>query len=302
MEYDVAIVGAGPAGLTAGVFAARKGLKTVIVGKEVGGQAGWTSDIENYMGFGEIDGPALMERFWRQAKDHQLEEKLKAVDAVRREGAGFKLRTTTGEDLSAKTVIVCSGKQPKTLNIPGEQKYRNRGVSYCSTCDSPLFREAAVAVVGGGNSAVKAVFDLACYAQAIHLIYPEPELIADAILQRRLGQVAHLTRYPGYTVMEILGTDAVEKVKVKAADQKEFELPVQGIFIEVGLNPNTDFIREPVERNTAQEIMVDCHCRINIPGLFAAGDVTSVAEKQIIIAAGEGAKAAIKAWEYLMKM
>jgi alkyl hydroperoxide reductase subunit F len=302
MEYDLAIIGAGPAGLTAGVFAARKGLKAVIVGKDLGGQAGWTSDIENYMGFAEIDGPTLMAKFQEQVQAHQLEEKLEAVNTVRKVGDVFKLQMADGVELTAKAVIVCSGKQPKTLNVRGEKEFRNRGVSYCSTCDAPLFRDAAVVVVGGGDSAAKAVLDLAGYAQAIHLVYQETELTADAILQQHLRQLTQLTQYPGHTVVEISGSNAVERVKLEElAAKKQFDLPAQGIFIEIGLNPNTDFLAESVARNESREIVVDCLCRTNIPGLYAAGDVSSVPEKQIIIAAGEGAKAAIKAWEYLMQ-
>jgi alkyl hydroperoxide reductase subunit F len=301
MEYDVVIIGAGPAGLTAGVFAARKGLKTVIVGKDVGGQAGWTSDIENYMGFAEIDGPTLMAKFQEQVREHQLEEKLEGVRTVRKIDAKFQIQLETGTELTTKAVIVCTGKQPKTLNVKGEKEFRNRGVSYCSTCDAPLFRDAAVVVVGGGNSAAKAVLDLSNYAKTLYLVDQEPQLTADAILQQRLGELAQLTHYPGHTVIEISGSNAVEQVKLEeVATHKQFDLPVQGIFIEIGLDPNTDFLAEPVTRNEAREIVVDCLCRTNIPGLYAAGDVSSVPEKQIIIAAGEGAKAAINAWEYLM--
>lgn len=301
MEYDLVIVGAGPAGMTAGVFAARKGLKAVIVGQDIGGQAGWTTDIENYMGFAEIDGPALMEKFQAQVKEHGLEEKPENIRSLEKNGAWFKLETEKGEELTAKAVIICSGKKPKTLNVKGENEFRNRGVSYCSTCDAPLFRDAAVAVVGGGNSAVKAVLDLANYAKEIHLLFLEERLTADEALQRRLDEVKQLIRYPGHTVVEIGGGNAVERIKVEHSwNRQQFDLPVQGIFIEIGLSPNTEFVSDAVKRNEAQEILVDCHCRTNIPGLYAAGDVSSVPEKQIIIAAGEGAKAAIKAWEYLM--
>ena len=301
MEYDLIIIGSGPAGMTAGVFAARKGLRTLIVAKEPGGQVNWTSDIENYMGFKEIDGQALMERFQQQVKEHQLEAKQAEVCMVRKEGELFKAETATGEQLTAKTVIICSGKTPRTLNIKGETEFRNRGVSYCSTCDAPLFRETEVAVVGGGNSAVKAVLDLANYAKAIHLIYREDRLTADAILQQRLTPLDHLTQYPGHTVVEIAGSNAVEQIKLEETGSgRQTVLPVQGVFIEIGLVPNTGFVDQAVARNEAEEIQIDCHCRTNVPGLYAAGDVSSVPEKQIIIAAGEGAKAAIRAWEYLM--
>ena len=300
MDYDLIVIGAGPAGMTAGVFGVRKGLKTVIVSEEVGGQVNWTTDIENYMGFAEIDGQALMQKFEAQVKEHHLEEKLTAVQSLQQADGGFKVKTASAGELSARTVIVCSGKKPKTLNVPGESEFRNKGVSYCSTCDGPIFKGVPVAVVGGGNAAVKAVMDLNNYASELHLISTTP-LTADAILVARLKELSKLKQYIEHAVVEIKGAKTVERVVVEELKTKHrFELPVQGIFIEIGLDPNLGFIDQSVERNEAREIKIDCFCRTNIPGLFAAGDATSVPEKQIIIAAGEGAKAAIKAWEYLI--
>lgn len=300
--YDLVIIGAGPAGMTAGVFAIRKGLKTVIVSEDIGGQVNWTNDIENYMGFGEIDGQSLVRKFEEQVKEHRVMVKLTAVRSLKKEGELFFIRTESEETITGKTAIICSGKRPKTLNVPGEEEFRNKGVSYCSTCDGPLFRGVPVAVVGGGNSAVKSALDLAHYASEIHLFSLLSNLTADAILVERLQREGKIKTYLGHTVVEIKGGQAVEKVTVERVDIKErFEVPVQGVFVEIGLIPNTDFVDDTVERNELQEIMVDCLCRTNIPGLFAAGDVSSVPEKQIIIAAGEGAKAAIQAWEYLLK-
>lgn len=298
--YDLIVIGAGPAGMTAGVFAVRKGLKTIIISRDVGGQVNWTTDIENYMGFEEIDGQALMDKFEEQVQQHHLEEKQAGVKALRREEDLFVVETDQAEQLKSRAVIICSGKKPRTLNVPGEKEFRNKGVSYCSTCDGPLFKDVPVVVVGGGNSAVKATLDLTNYATEIHLI-SLTDLTADAILAERLKTIAKLKVYPKHTVVEIKGSKTVESVVVEAVDtKKRFELPVQGVFIEIGLDPNTDFIDETVELNEQHEIKIDCYCRTSVPGLFAAGDVSSVPEKQIIIAAGEGAKAAIKAWEYLV--
>lgn len=297
--YDVIIIGAGPAGMTAGVFAGRKGLKTAIISKDFGGQVNWTTDIENYMGFNEIDGQALMDRFEAQVKEHRLEEKLTDVRVIHKDGEVFTVKTDQG-DHTARAVIVTTGKRPRTLNVPGENEFRNKGVSYCSTCDGPLFRDVPVAVVGGGNSALKAVFDLNNYASEIHLI-SLTELTADAVLIERLKGIPKLKQYIKHTVVEIKGEKLVERVLVEQADtKKRFELPVQGVFIEIGLDPNNELIDGLVEKTAAGEIKIDCECKTNIPGLFAAGDVTTVPEKQIIIAAGEGAKAAINAWEYLL--
>ncbi len=299
--YDVIVIGAGPAGMTAGVFASRKGLKTAIVSKDIGGQVNWTTDIENYMGFTEIDGQALMDRFESQVREHQLEEKQTNAKMVRKDGDVFTVSTADQGDHTARTVIVATGKRPRTLNVPGEAEFRNKGVSYCSTCDGPLFRDVPVAVVGGGNSALKAVFDLNNYASEIHLI-SLTELTADAVFVKRLKGIAKLKQHIGQTVVEIKGSKLVERVVVEHQETKErFELPVQGIFIEIGLDPNTEFIEGMVERTPNGEIKIDCECKTNIPGLFAAGDATTVPEKQIIIAAGEGAKAAINAWEYLLQ-
>ncbi|MGE5582161.1 MAG: NAD(P)/FAD-dependent oxidoreductase [Bacillota bacterium] len=301
MTYDLIIVGAGPSGMTAGVFAARKGLKTLIISKDIGGQVNWTTDIENYMGFQEIDGQALMARFEEQVKELQLEEKLTEVTSLNKEGDFFKIKTTNQEEFTAKAVIISSGKKPKTLNVPGETEFRNKGVSYCSTCDGPLFRNLPVAVAGGGNSAVKSVLDLANYASEIHLI-TMGGLTADLLLAKRLDGLTKLRKYLQHTIVEIKGAKSVEKILVEEVKTKQrFELPVQGVFIEIGLDPNNDFLGDLVRKNEAKEISIDCFCRTNVPGLYAAGDVTSVPEKQIIVAAGEGAKAALKAWEYLIK-
>ncbi|HEX7713539.1 MAG TPA: FAD-dependent oxidoreductase [Bacillota bacterium] len=301
MIYDLAIIGAGPSGMTAGVFAARKGLKTIIISKDIGGQVNWTTDIENYMGFQEIDGQALVDRFEEQVKDLHLEEKLTSVESLGKEGELFKMKTAAGEEILARAVIVSSGKKPRTLNIPGETALRNKGVSYCATCDGPLFRDLDVAVVGGGNSAVKSALDLAHYAKFVHL-FAISELTADAILTDRLKQLPNLKIYTGHTVVEIQGEKSVERIVAEvAATKQRFTIPLQGVFIEIGLETNVSFIDRGVERNEANEIKVDCLCRTNISGLYAAGDVTSVPEKQIIVAAGEGAKAALKAWDYLME-
>lgn len=301
MVYDLAIIGAGPSGMTAGVFAARKGLKTVIISKDIGGQVNWTTDIENYMGFQEIDGQALVNRFEEQVKDLHLEEKLTSVESVGKDGELFTIKTANKEEILARAVIVSSGKKPRTLNIPGEVEFRNKGVSYCATCDGPLFRDLDVAVVGGGNSAAKSALDLSQYAKFVHLISIS-ELTADAILIDRLKQLPNLKIYTGDTMVEIQGSQSVERIIVEATATKDrFTLPVQGVFIEIGLETNVSFIDPAVQRNEANEIKVDCLCRTNIPGLYAAGDVTSVPEKQIIVAAGEGAKAALKAWDYLIE-
>lgn len=300
--YDLIIVGAGPAGMTAGVFAVRKGLKTLVISKDIGGQVNLTSDIENYMGFSGIDGVALIEKFQAQIKEHNLKEILDEVVSLEKSGTDFVVKTTNNGDFTGRTLILSSGKKPRTLDVPGEAALRNRGVSYCSTCDAPLFRNIPVVVVGGGNSAAKAAMDLLNYASEIQLI-SLGELTADAVLVERLQKSAKIKIMKGFTVQEIKGSKAVEGVIIENLATKErSELAVQGVFVEIGLEPNTGYINGLVQLNEAGEIQVDCLCETGVPGVFAAGDVSSVPEKQIIIAAGDGAKAAIRAWEYLINM
>lgn len=302
MTYDLIIIGAGPAGMTAAVFAARKGLKTLIVSKDVGGQVNWTTDIENYMGFQEIDGPALMDKFETQVKELHLEEKLTEIRSLHKEGDIFKIQTANSEQLLARAVIIASGKKPKTLNVPGEVEFRNKGVSYCATCDGPLFRNLPVAVVGGGNSAAKSILDLHNYTKDLFWIATQG-ITADAILAERTSRLPGLKKYLEHHVTAILGSKSVEKIRIeKNGSGETIEIPLQGVFIEIGLQPNVDFIGKNVDQNEAREIKVDCWCRTNVPGLYAAGDVTSVPEKQIIVAAGEGAKASLKAWEDLINL
>ncbi len=300
MEYDLVIIGAGPAGMTASVFGARKGLKIGMVAKDIGGQVNWTTDIENYMGFQEIDGQELMGKFEKQLDQLGIDKKITEVQAVRKDGERFRVQTPEGE-LTGRAVLVCSGKKPKTLNVSGETEFRNKGVSYCSTCDGPIFKNLPVAVVGGGNSAVKAVLDLINYTAEVHLISLTP-LTADQVLTDRLRNQAKLKQYIEHTVVEIKGDKTVQTVLVEAVKTKQrFEIPVRGVFIEIGLTPNTEFLEPAVKRNELGEIQIDCFCRTNLPGLYAAGDSTSVPEKQIIVAAGEGAKAAIIAWGDLLR-
>ncbi|MCL6588823.1 MAG: FAD-dependent oxidoreductase [Firmicutes bacterium] len=302
MTYDLIIIGAGPAGMTAGVFAARKGLKTLIVSKDIGGQVNWTTDIENYMGFQEIDGPALMAKFENQVKENHLTVKLAEVRSLRKEGCIFTIQTASSEELFASSVIIASGKRPKTLNVPGEIEFRNKGVSYCATCDGPLFRNLPLAVIGGGNSAAKSILELHHYTQDLFWVANQG-ITADAVLAERVGKLQKIQKYLEHNVVAILGAKFVEKIRIEKNTTKEItEIPVQGIFIEIGLEPNVDFIGKNVAKSAASEIKIDCLCRTNIPGLYAAGDVSSVPEKQIIVAAGEGAKAALQAWEDLINL
>ncbi|NLG84720.1 MAG: FAD-dependent oxidoreductase [Firmicutes bacterium] len=294
---ELVIVGAGPAGMTAALYAARKGLRPYVLSEDLGGQANWSSRVENYMGFKDIRGSELMERFAEQVKAQGVAYEEGRVARVERREGGFGVRTAYGREHAARAVIVATGKRPRPLGVPGEAEFRGRGVSYCVLCDAPLYRGAAVAVVGGGNAGFQAAYDLLGSAREVHLL--TDRLTADETLRRRVLGRPGLILHEGWVVKAILGGEAVHGLVATDGEGREKELAVEGIFVEIGLLPNGEVVEEAVARNEAGEIVVDCACRTNLPGLFAAGDVTNACGKQIIIAAGEGAKAALAAADYL---
>ena len=301
--YDLIIIGGGPAGLTASVYAARKKLIALLISKDLGGQVNWTGAIENYMGYQFVDGPELMKKFEEQVKQFPIEIKLgESVTGVKTIENGFNVTTADGKSYQSRALIIASGKRPRGLNVPGEDKFIGRGLSYCAICDGPLFSDMNVAVAGGGNSAVEAVIDLLKIASHIYLI-SATELTADPLLIDRIRNSDKVTPLIEHNVLEISGNKFVEGLKVRdsiTGEVKEFK--VSAVFVEVGLTPNSDFAREVAQFNDCNEIVVNCENEVKIPGLFAAGDVTSVPEKQIVIAAGEGAKAALSANRYLQRL
>nr|WP_092071331.1 FAD-dependent oxidoreductase [Dendrosporobacter quercicolus]NSL49391.1 FAD-dependent oxidoreductase [Dendrosporobacter quercicolus DSM 1736]SDM24918.1 alkyl hydroperoxide reductase subunit F [Dendrosporobacter quercicolus] len=298
--YDVIIIGGGPAGLTASVYTARKKLNTLVLTKDFGGQPMWTTEIENYMGYQFITGPELMEKFDEQARHHS--DNIKYEEARKltiNTDNTFTVATGNGQ-YQAKAVIIASGKRPRRMEVPGEVEFTGRGVSYCATCDGPLFANKTVAVVGGGNSAVQAAYELSGVAETVYLIVRN-RYSADPVMLDKLQQAKNVIALQGYISKEVQGNLFVEKFIVARKDRgEETDLAVQGIFVEIGLNPNTEFAEGVIALNQRREIMVDCRCRTNVSGLFAAGDVTDGIDKQIVIAAGDGAKAALIAYEYLL--
>lgn len=300
--YDLIVVGGGPAGLTAALYGARKGLQLLLLTKELGGQVMWTRDIENYMGYQFITGPELMQKFDEQAKAY-LEKgqvKYEAATALKKCSDGtFRVSTDASASYQGKSVIIATGKNPRPLNVPGEEEFKGRGVSYCATCDGPLYKGKTVAVVGGGNSALQAAAELSRFARKVYLA-DRSGYRADAIIIEKMEQAENIEKLHRYQAVAIEGDKTVNTFRMVNGEQQEVSLAVDGIFVEVGLNPNTDWLNGLVELNQRREIAVDCRNRTSVEGLFAAGDVTSGVDKQIVIAAGDGAKAALVASEYLM--
>jgi alkyl hydroperoxide reductase subunit F len=298
---DVLVIGAGPAGMTAAVYCARKRLKVAIVTKDIGGQVAWTLGIENYMGFQYITGRELTEKFVEQVRQFPVPIVTDDVTELRREGDRFVIRTAGERSIEARTVIIASGKRPKELGLKDERRLIGRGLSYCATCDAPLFAKLDVAVVGGANSAVQAAIELAEIANKVYIVSRGPWR-ADAVVAERAEKSTKLEKRIGYDIVDVLGQERVEGLIIrKRSTGQEENLDLRGVFVEVGLQPNTAFVKDLVELNEQGEIIVDPKCQTSIPGLFAAGDVTMVHEKQIVVAAGEGAKAALSAHEFLLR-
>lgn len=298
--HDLIIIGGGPAGLTSAVYSARKKMDTLLLTKELGGQLMWTREIENYMGYQFISGPELMAKFEDQVKRFDVEIKDEEVTGLTVDYNGtFIVQTAEGE-YQSKTVILASGKRSRLLGVPGEMEFAGRGVSYCATCDGPLFAKKIVAVVGGGNSAVQAAIELSGVAPTVYLVVRR-DYVADPILLDKMQETENIIQLKGYVVEGIYGKDVVEKLTVREIASGEIQdLAVKGVFVEVGLDPNSEFLAGVVEVNEQKEIIIDCRTQTNIPGLFAAGDVTNGPDKQIVIAAGDGSKAALMAYDYIL--
>ena len=295
--YELIIVGAGPAGITAAVYAARKKMEILVITKDIGGQASWSGDIQNYTGYQFVTGPELAIKFEEHMRkfDFEIKENEEVREIVS-QGHIISIKTNKG-NYRSKTVIVASGKRSRELGVPGEQVYKNKGLTYCATCDGPLFTGKDVAVIGGGNSALDAALQLVKIANRIYIIDRSEYLKGDEIMQEKLRADKKVIIFNNSQVKEVSGDTFVKNIRIEK-DKKEQLLNVQGIFVEIGLMPNSDFAID-LEKNVRKEIKVNQRNETNIPGIFAAGDVTNVPEKQIIIAAGEGAKAVLSAFRYL---
>ncbi len=300
--YDVLILGGGPAGCTAAVYCMRKGVKTGIIVMKPGGQVSETYGIENYMGYRHIEGADLVEKFRDQVLQFGISYEEGTAVASVQAGTPHRVVLEDGRAYSARAIVAATGKSSRRLGVPGEEEFLGRGVAYCSTCDAPFFAGRRVAVAGGGNSAVEAAIDLARVATGVTVVQFLDGLTADAVLTESLARHPNVEIVTGHEVVRIEGDTAVSAVRVRERSSgAERDLAVDGIFVEIGLVPNSAPFRDAVRLNDAGEIAVDCGCRTSVPGIFAAGDVTDVPFKQIIVAAGEGAKAALAACEYVTR-
>jgi len=300
MILDLIIVGAGPAGITASVYAARKKMNFLVLTKDIGGQAIWSSDVENYPGYQFITGPDLMTKFQEHMERYgiQVKENEEVVELEKKDDVIYI--KTTKETYEARTAIIAAGKKAKEIGVPGEKEYKNKGVAYCVTCDGPIFAEKDIAVVGGGNSALDAAIQMMRIANNVYIINITDKFSGDSIMQEKIKNNPRVKILHNTKVESITGDKFVTGINIDTQGKKDI-LDVKGVFVEIGLVPNSWFVKG-LDKNEKGEIKVNCANETNVPGVFAAGDVTSVPEKQIVIAAGDGAKAALSAFSYLARL
>ncbi|AXV63498.1 alkyl hydroperoxide reductase subunit F, partial [Bacillus subtilis] len=297
--FDVLVVGGGPAGASAAIYTARKGIRTGVVAERFGGQVLDTMSIENFISVKATEGPKLAASLEEHVKEYDIDVmNLQRAKRLEKKDL-FELELENGAVLKSKTVILSTGARWRNVNVPGEQEFKNKGVAYCPHCDGPLFEGKDVAVIGGGNSGIEAAIDLAGIVNHVTVLEFAPELKADEVLQKRLYSLPNVTVVKNAQTKEITGDQSVNGITYvdrETGEEKHVEL--QGVFVQIGLVPNTEWLEGTVERNRMGEIIVDKHGATSVPGLFAAGDCTDSAYNQIIISMGSGATAALGAFDY----
>jgi len=306
--YDTIIIGGGPAGLTAAIYLIRKKMKILLLTQKIGGQILDGPLMENFPGFEKITGLEFIQKVRAQAEKLGVQIKEGAeAKKIAETSDGFEISGAGFEPLKSKTILIASGKRPRKLNVKGEDKFLGKGISPCVTCDGPLFSNKTVAVIGGGNSAISAALELEKYTEKVYILNLGQNLIGEEVRLDKIKKSAKIEVIPQAKTSEIIGANFVEKLKYKglSADRKdsksgaEKEIAVSGIFIEIGWEPSTKYLENLVELTPLKEVKINDNNLTNVPGVFAAGDVTATKYKQAVIACGEGAKAALAAWEYL---
>jgi alkyl hydroperoxide reductase subunit F len=306
--FDVLVVGGGPAGAAAAIYTARKGIRTGVVAQRFGGQLLDTMGIENFISVPHTEGLKLAGDLERHVRDYGVDimdrQHVSTLKAPETAGGLITLSLESGAALQARSVILATGARWRQMNVPGEDQYRNKGVAYCPHCDGPLFKGKRVAVIGGGNSGVEAAIDLAGIVAHVTLIEYDGQLRADAVLQRKLASLANVTTLTSAQTIEVHG-DGNKVTGLSYIDRKSqatHQVELDGVFVQIGLIPNTEWLKGVLSLTPRGEIEIGAHNQTSVPGVFAAGDATTVPFKQIIIATGEGSKAALAAFDYLIRL
>ncbi len=302
--YDSLIIGGGPAGASAAIYSARKGIRTGVIAQRFGGQVADTVGIENFISVKETEGPKLVMALEQHVKEYDVDVmNLQTAKSLIKTGDEISIALENGAVLKSKTVILSTGARWREMNVPGEQEYRGKGVAYCPHCDGPLYKGKRVAVIGGGNSGVEAAIDLAGIVSHVTLVEFDTKLRADAVLQKKLNSLPNVTIITNALSKAVLGADGkvtTLNYEDRATNQMH-DITLEGIFVQIGLLPNTDWLKGVIDLSPRGEIIIDAKGQTSMPGVFAAGDCTTVPYKQIIIAMGEGAKASLSAFDYLIR-
>lgn len=304
MIFDTIIIGGGPAGITAAIYAARKGLKFVIISPDIGGQILKTSFVDNYTGYQQMTGPELVQKFEEHFEEfdfdfHQAE--VNSIEEIKSKTGNIFQVKTGKEEFESKTLIITTGAEPRHLNIPGEKELRSRGLSYCTTCDGPLFRNKDVAIIGGGNSALESALHMQNIARQIYVVNINNSFTGDEVLIQNVEKLKNVEILHNTQTLEVVGESVVQGLKVKQSDQDRI-LDIQGVFVNIGYIPQIELVKDLVKLNKFNEIEVVIDAQTSHPQIFAAGDCTNGPHKQIITAAGAGANAALTAFSYLSRL
>ena len=305
--FDVLVIGGGPAGAAASIYSARKGIRTGIAAERFGGQVLDTMSIENFISVTETEGPKLVRAMEEHVREYDIDvmnlQTASRLVPATEQGGLHTVEFESGASLKAKTVILSTGARWREMNVPGEQEYRTRGVAYCPHCDGPLYKGKDVAVIGGGNSGVEAAIDLAGLVKHVTLLEFADTLRADEVLQKKLNSLPNVTVIKSAMTTEVVGdgSKVTGLIYQDRTTEENHTVNLDGIFVQIGLLPNTEWLKDSVALSKHGEIEVDARCATNIPGVFAAGDVTTVPYKQIIIAMGEGSKASLSAFDHIIR-
>jgi len=303
MIYDLIIVGGGPAGMSSALYAARQNLKFLFITKDLGGMANYIPTLKTYLSYGYITGFELVEKCKKHLNEYKIEIHKDEATKIMKNKETFIIKTKT-KKFECQSVIIATGRRFKKMKIPGEEKFRGKGLSDCTACDGPMFKNKTVAIIGGGRTGLMSILFLIKIAKKIYLIEQYDKIKTEGGLEPFAEKVRKTKKIEIMTntkPLEIKGKKFVEEI-VLSRKGKKYTLPVEGVFVEVGYDPNTEFVYDFLKKNVRGEIIIDTECRTSVKGVFAAGDVTHIREKQVIVSAGEGAKAALSTVLYLEKL
>jgi alkyl hydroperoxide reductase subunit F len=297
--YDMIVVGGGPAGLTAAIYAIRKRLNVLLISKDLGGKTNFHLELPDHEKYLVIRGVDIVNKFKNELEYLNFARRMEKVERITQQNGTFAVQLEGGEELEAKAVIIATGARQQFLNVPGEREYLSRGLCYSAISYAPLFIEKNTVVIGDGELALRSTAELATVAEHVHLVGSTDDVL-NTPLGKKLKAAPNVTILKGYVVTKVLGNGYAERVVVRDPEGNESDIPADGTFIEKALIPNSQMVADLVETNEAGFIEVDCYSRTNVPGLFAAGDVTHIMAEQVLVAVGEGVKAALSAYDYLL--